>query len=115
MLAGGLYNMELKGTGWVALVSDGPPMLVRVDDKPTFADPSCAITWSSGVRSDVKTDVNLKTLIGKGSGETFQIAFSGSGWVLIQPSEGPVAGAAGASGGSSQSSSGGVLGGLLGR
>jgi uncharacterized protein (AIM24 family) len=116
MLSGGLYNMELKGSGWVALVSDGPPMLLQVDGKPTYADPQCAITWSSGVRTDVKSDMNLKTLIGKGSGETFQIAFSGSGWVLIQPSEGPVAGMASASGGgSSQQSSGGVLGGLLGR
>jgi uncharacterized protein (AIM24 family) len=116
MLSGGLYNMELKGTGWVALVSDGPPMLVQVDEKPTYADPSCAITWSSGVRSDVKADLNLKTLIGRGSGETFQIAFSGSGWILIQPSEGPVAGlASGAGGGSSQGSQGGMLGGLLGR
>jgi uncharacterized protein (AIM24 family) len=108
--------MELKGTGWVVLVSDGPPMLLPVDDKPTYADPSCAITWSSGVRTDVKADVDLKTLIGRGSGETFQIAFLGSGWVLIQPSEGPVAGLASASGGgSSQGSQGGVLGGLLGR
>jgi uncharacterized protein (AIM24 family) len=114
ILSGGLYNMELHGTGWVALVSDGPPMLVRVDDKPTYADPQCAITWSSGVRTDVKTDMNLKTLIGKGSGETVQLAFTGSGWVLIQPSEGPVAGAAGAAGGAGKSSSGG-LGGLLGR
>jgi biogenesis AIM24-like protein len=112
LLGGGLYNMELKGTGWVALVSGGPPMLLQVDDKPAYADPSCAITWSSGVRTDVKADVNLKTLIGRGSGEMFQIAFSGSGWVLIQPSEGPVAGMASASGGgSSQGNQGGVLGG----
>jgi uncharacterized protein (AIM24 family) len=89
---------------------------LQVDGKPTYADPQCAITWSSGVRTDVKADVNLKTLIGRGTGETFQIAFSGSGWVLIQPSEGPVAGMASASGGgSSQSSGSGVLGGLLGR
>jgi hypothetical protein len=54
-------------------------MLLQVDDKPAYADPSCAITWSSGVRTDVKADVNLKTLIGRGSGEMFQIAFSGSG------------------------------------
>ncbi len=119
MLSGGLTNMELKGTGMVALVSDGSPMLLQVDEHPTYADPSCAITWSSGVRSDVKTDVNLKTLIGKGSGESLQLAFSGSGWVLIQPSEGPVAGATGASGGgSAQNTQGGALGqlgGLLGR
>jgi uncharacterized protein (AIM24 family) len=111
MLAGGFFNMELRGTGWVALVSDGPPVLLAVDEKPTFADPSCAITWSSGVKTDVKVDATLKTLIGKGSGETFQVAFAGSGWVLIQPSEGPVAGMTGASGGgSNQSSQGGALG-----
>lgn len=40
----------------------------------------------------MKADVNLKSLIGKSSGETLQIAFSGSGWALIQPSEGASAG-----------------------
>ena len=45
-----------------------------------------------------------------GSGETIQVGFSGSGWVLIQPSEGRVAGAtSGASKGAS-----GALGNLLG-
>jgi uncharacterized protein (AIM24 family) len=56
----------------------------------------------------VKTDVNLKTFIGKGSGETIQLSFSGKGWLLIQPSEGRVA-AAGAGGGAA-----GALGNLLG-
>ncbi len=48
-LAGGLYNMELGGTGWVALVSDGPPVLIEIDGDQTFADPQAAITWSSGL------------------------------------------------------------------
>ena len=48
-LAGGLYNMELGGTGWVALVSDGPPVLIEIDGEQTFADPQAAITWSSGL------------------------------------------------------------------
>ena len=61
-LAGGLYNMELAGTGWVALVSDGPPVLIEIDGEQTFADPQAAITWSSGLSTSVKTDVNLKTL-----------------------------------------------------
>ena len=30
-LAGGLFNIELAGTGWVALVSDGPPLLIQLD------------------------------------------------------------------------------------
>ena len=28
VLAGGLFNLELSGSGWVALLSDGPPMLL---------------------------------------------------------------------------------------
>ncbi len=90
MLAGGLFNLELSGSGSVALLSDGPPLLLDVGDVPTFADPQAAITWSAGVTTSVKTDMNMKTLIGRGSGESVQLAFGGSGWVLIQPSEGVV-------------------------
>jgi uncharacterized protein (AIM24 family) len=89
-LAGGLFNLELAGSGWVALLSDGPPLLLDVASAPTFADPHAAITWSSGVKTSIKTDVSMKTLIGRGSGESVQLAFTGSGWVLIQPSEGVV-------------------------
>ena len=89
-LAGGLFNMSLAGSGWVAVVSDGPPVLLNTGEAPTFADPQAAITWSSGVTTSVKTDVNLKTFIGRGSGESLQIAFQGAGWVLVQPSEGRV-------------------------
>jgi uncharacterized protein (AIM24 family) len=97
-LAGGLYNMELAGTGWVALVSDGPPVLIEIDGTETYADPQAAITWSSGVSSSIKTDVNLKTLIGRGSGETIQMSFTGSGWLLVQPSEGRITAGGGSAG-----------------
>ena len=107
MLAGGLFNMVLSGTGWVAVLSDGPPVLLDVASAPTFADAQAAITWSSGVQTQVKVDANLKTLIGRGSGETIQMAFSGEGWVLVQPSEGRAGAAASGGGGG-----GGLLGGL---
>jgi uncharacterized protein (AIM24 family) len=90
-LAGGLFNMELRGTGWVAILTDGPPVLLNVAAAPTFADAQAAVVWSSGVTCGLKTDVNLKSLIGKSSGETIQLAFEGQGWVLVQPSEGKVA------------------------
>ena len=54
----------------------------------------------------MKADVNVKTLIGRGSGESLQIGFVGQGWVLVQPSEGRVIGPAGGGGG------GGLLGNL---
>jgi uncharacterized protein (AIM24 family) len=112
-MGGGLFNTHLSGSGYVAMLSDGPPVLLELDGTETFADPQAAITWSEGVKTSVKTDVNLKTFIGRGSGETVQMAFSGNGWVLIQPSEGRVTGA-GAGGSGGQSSAGGTIGKLLG-
>ena len=110
MMGGGLYNMSLAGSGWVAVMSDGPPVLLSTGpETPTFADPQAAITWSGNLQTTVKTDVNLKTFIGKGSGESVQIGFVGQGWVLVQPSEGrlmPTAGSGGGGGG------GGLLGNL---
>jgi uncharacterized protein (AIM24 family) len=99
-MSGGLFNMTLKGSGWVALLTDGPPILLDVGSAPTFADAQAAVTWSSGVSANLKTDFKAKNLIGKSSGETLQMAFSGQGWVLVQPSEGrPVAATGGGSGG----------------
>jgi uncharacterized protein (AIM24 family) len=107
-MAGGLFNMSLAGSGWVAIISNGPPVLLNTGDVPTFCDPQAAITWSSGVQTHVKTDANLKTLVGRGSGETIQMGFSGPGWVLVQPSEGLIKTAAPAGGGG-QSGGGGLL------
>jgi len=93
-LASGLFNVHLRGTGNVALISDGEPVRLDVAEAPTFGDPQAAIAWSSGVTTSLKTDVQARSLIGLGSGESVQIAFSGNGWVLVQPSEGrPVVGA----------------------
>lgn len=107
-MAGGLTNMSLRGSGWVALLSDGPPVLLDVAEAPTFADAQAAIAWSAGVSTSIKTDFKLKNLIGRGSGESLQLAFDGQGWVLVQPSEGRPFGA-----GEGGGSGGGGLGGLL--
>jgi uncharacterized protein (AIM24 family) len=88
MVAGGLFNVSLQGTGKVAVTAHGEPVLLDTAT-PTAADPSAAIAWSGGVRTTVKSDVSFKTLTGRGSGETFQIGFQGAGWVLVQASEGP--------------------------
>ncbi|MGI8661557.1 MAG: AIM24 family protein [Thermoleophilaceae bacterium] len=88
MLAGGLFNIHLRGTGMVALLSDGEPVRLDVGSAPTFGDPQAAIAWSGGVQTNLKTDMQAKSLIGLGSGESVQLGFSGEGWVLVQPSEG---------------------------
>jgi uncharacterized protein (AIM24 family) len=89
-VGGGLFNMALSGTGWVAIVSDGPPVLLNTGEAPTFADPQAAITWASSVQTGIKTDIKLKNFIGRGSGESVQMSFAGQGWLLVQPSEGRV-------------------------
>jgi uncharacterized protein (AIM24 family) len=90
MVGGGLYNTSLQGTGFVAVLSDGPPVLLDVASAPTFADAQAAITWSQGVSTSLKTDFKMKNLIGRGSGESIQMGFHGQGWVLVQPSEGRI-------------------------
>jgi uncharacterized protein (AIM24 family) len=92
MMAGGLWNVALSGTGYVAVTSDGPPLCLDVSGAATFADPQAVVMWTKGVTMSVKADVNLKTFIGKGSGETIQMGFGGQGWVMVQPSEGQVTG-----------------------
>jgi uncharacterized protein (AIM24 family) len=100
MMGGGLFNTSLHGTGYVAILSDGPPVLLDVASAPTFADAQAAITWSEGVTTSIRTDFKaLKNLTGRGSGETIQMAFAGSGWVLVQPSEGRVEPTQGGGGG----------------
>ncbi len=110
-MAGGLYNVTLRGTGYVAVTTDGPPVMLDVASAPTFADPQAVVMWTSGVQMNVKTDTTggLKSLARGGSGETFQLGFSGQGHVLVQPSEGRDAGTGGNEGGG-----GGLLGALSG-
>ena len=51
------------------------------------------------MQTGIKTDIKLKNLIGRGSGETVQMSFSGQGWLLVQPSEGRVQAATAGGGG----------------
>lgn len=91
MMAGGLFNVTLTGSGYVAITTDGDPVMLDVASAPTFGDPNAVVMWTSGVQMNVKTDTTggLKSLARGGSGETFQLAFTGQGHVLVQPSEGP--------------------------
>src|SRR4051812_18152882 len=111
MLGGGLFNTHLSGSGYVAVLTDGTPVMLEVDGESTFADPQAAVTWSSDLKTGVKTSVSMKNLIGRGSGESFQMSFEGKGWVLIQPSEGRVAAASQAGG--AGSGAGGAIGKIL--
>jgi uncharacterized protein (AIM24 family) len=82
---GGLFNVYLKGPGQVAITTHGKPIVVPT---PVRTDPQATVAWSGNVSPGTKRDLNLKSFIGKSSGETFQLDFSQEGgFVVIQPFE----------------------------
>ncbi|WP_394701224.1 AIM24 family protein [uncultured Methanolobus sp.] len=88
MLAGGLFNVRLEGTGMIAITTHYDPLTLRVSpDRPVFTDPNATVAWSGNLAPDIKTDISLKTLVGRSSGESLQMAFKGEGFVVIQPYE----------------------------
>lgn len=87
MLAGGVFSVTIAGAGWVALSSVGPPIVLRTDEAPTFVDKDAIVAWSRGLNVSLHRSAGLKALIGRGSGEAFQLAFQGAGYAVVQPSE----------------------------
>ena len=88
MSAGGLFHVKLEGTGMVAITTHFTPItLVVTPDQPVYTDPNATVAWSGGLSPSVKADVDFKTLLGKDSGETFQLKFQGQGFVIVQPFE----------------------------
>ncbi len=89
IMAGGLFNTTLQGTGWVAVTAHGAPVLLDTSQAPTFADGQSAICWSANLQVGVNHSFKAGALIGRGSGEALQLAYQGQGFVLVQASEGP--------------------------
>ncbi|NYH52052.1 MULTISPECIES: AIM24 family protein [Nocardiopsis] len=87
MVTGGLFNTVFGGRGRVAIACHGSPVLLNVD-QPTFVDTDAAVAWSTSLRAGVRRTLKAGAFIGRGSGEAFQLAFEGQGFVLVQASEG---------------------------
>ena len=88
MLAGGLFNVRLRGTGMIAFTSHYEPITLRVTpDAPVYTDPNATIAWSGNLEPTFKIDISLRTFMGRCGGESFQMEFKGDGLVVIQPFE----------------------------
>jgi uncharacterized protein (AIM24 family) len=86
MVSGGMFNTQISGHGWVAITTKGEPVVLKTD-QPTFADPDAAVAWSSSLTTSLNRTIKAKAMIGRGSGEAFQLAFAGEGIVIVQPAE----------------------------
>jgi uncharacterized protein (AIM24 family) len=87
MMAGGLFNTTVSGTGTVALCTVGQPVVLDCAAQPTYVDVQAAVAWSANLVPNVVSSMNVKSLLRGGSGEAFQYAFHGPGFVVVQPQE----------------------------
>jgi len=90
VLAGGVFNMVFSGTGRLVVSAYGTPVVLNTGEAPTYADLQSAIAWSSALQTRLVRTAGAGALIGRGSGEAFQLAFAGQGFLIVQASEGPV-------------------------
>jgi uncharacterized protein (AIM24 family) len=111
MVGGGLFNTHFSGSGKLAITTRGTPVVLTVD-APTFVDTDAVVAWSASLQTSLKSSgFKPMAMLGRGSGEAFQLGFAGQGFVVVQPSENPLRGGGQSGGGQS----GGGVGGMLGR
>ena len=87
VMAGGLFNTTVSGTGTVALCTVGQPVVLDCTQQPTYVDVQACVAWSSSLVPQVVSSMNMRSMLRGGSGEAFQYSFHGPGWVVVQPSE----------------------------
>ncbi|PYZ95561.1 hypothetical protein CR205_18705 [Alteribacter lacisalsi] len=86
MMSGGLFNILLEGRGRIAITTYYEPLTLMVEPgKPVRTDPNATVAWSGDLEPEFRTDVNYKTFLGRGSGESIQMEFEGRGFVIVQP------------------------------
>lgn len=108
MMAGGLFNTTINGSGTVAINVVGHPVVLDCSQQPTYVDVQAAV-WSANLVPTMHNSMNMKLMLRGGSGEAFQYVFHGPGFVVVQAYEWTPP----QSGGSSSGGPGGVIGNLL--
>ena len=82
MMAGGLFNTVLQGTGTVALHAVGQPVILDCSSQPTYVDVQAGVAWSANLVPQVVSSMNMRSMLRGGTGEAFQYAFHGPGFVV---------------------------------
>jgi uncharacterized protein (AIM24 family) len=87
VMAGGLFNTTVSGSGSVALCTVGHPVVLDCSRQPTYVDVQACVAWSANLVPTVVSSMNMRSMLRGGSGEAFQYSFHGPGFVVVQPSE----------------------------
>ncbi|MEU3063128.1 AIM24 family protein [Streptomyces subrutilus] len=88
LAGGGLFNSVFTGTGRLALVCDGHPIIIPVTAQaPVYVDTDAVVGWSAGLETALHRSQSAGSMIRGGSGEAVQLMLRGEGFVIVRPSE----------------------------
>ncbi|MFF4423462.1 AIM24 family protein [Streptomyces sp. NPDC001549] len=88
MTGGGLFNSLFTGTGKLAVVCDGHPVIIPVTAQaPVYVDTDAVVGWSARLETGLHRSQSVGSMIRGGSGEAVQLKLSGEGFVIVRPSE----------------------------
>lgn len=84
-MAGGLFNVAVSGSGMIAFGCHGSPTtLTATPGNPVYTDPNATVAWTHD--PELVSDISMKAMLGRGTGEEFQMCFR-QGHVVVQPYE----------------------------
>ncbi|WP_327326137.1 AIM24 family protein [Streptomyces sp. NBC_01210] len=84
----GLFTTTLKGHGAVAVMAHGGVIELPISPgRAVHVDPQAYVAHHGDVRNKLSTALGWRDMVGRGSGEAFQLELSGSGAVYVQASE----------------------------
>ncbi|MYT77167.1 Uncharacterized conserved protein, AIM24 family [Streptomyces sp. MnatMP-M77] len=84
----GLFTTTLTGHGAVAVMAHGGVIELPIaPGRDVHVDPQAYVAHHGEVRNKLSTAVGWRDMVGRGSGEAFQLELSGSGAVYVQASE----------------------------
>ncbi|MFJ4437244.1 AIM24 family protein [Streptomyces sp. NPDC088923] len=84
----GLFTTTLKGHGAVAVMAHGGVIELPITPgRSVHVDPQAYVAHYGEVRNKLSTALGWRDMVGRGSGEAFQLELSGQGAVFVQASE----------------------------
>ncbi|WSP93111.1 AIM24 family protein [Streptomyces sp. NBC_01233] len=88
MTGGGLFNSLFTGTGKLAVICDGNPIIIPVTAQvPVYVDTDAVVGWSAQLETGLHRSQSIGSMIRGGSGEAVQLMLRGEGFVIVRPSE----------------------------
>ncbi|GAA4683457.1 AIM24 family protein [Streptomyces chumphonensis] len=84
----GLFTTTLEGHGSVAVLAHGGVLELPVTPRrAVHVDPQAYVAHRGDLRNRLSTALGWRDMVGRGSGEAFQLELSGQGTVYVQASE----------------------------